>query len=119
MKRISALLFAALLLFILAACGEDSGKHDKTFTIIVDGEDVWTPFDGDSAITFENEKDDIIELTSEGIDNYLGTYDYYKKRRRKQNRAGKGRERCAGIGGQTERRQADRGVFQSAERGLS
>ena len=109
MKRISALLLAALLLFILAACGEGSGKHDKTFTIIVGGEDVWTPFDGDSAITFENEKDDIIELTS----------DYGKKRRRKQNRAGKGRERCAGIGGQTERRQADRGVFQSAERGLS
>ena len=66
MKRISALLLAALLLFILAACGEDSGKHDKTFTIIVGGEDVWTPFDGNSAITFENEKDDIIELTSEG-----------------------------------------------------
>ncbi len=66
MKRISALLLAALLLFILAACGEGSGKHDKTFTIIVGGEDVWTPFDGDSAITFENEKDDIIELTSEG-----------------------------------------------------
>ena len=50
MKRISALLLAALLLFILAACGEDSGKHDKTFTIIVGGEDVWTPFDGNMSL---------------------------------------------------------------------
>ena len=71
------MLLSLLMLFSLAACGEDSGGggggsteppegYDAEYTIVIDGSDSWTPFPDSSGVTFETADSGIISNSDDG-----------------------------------------------------
>lgn len=78
MKKLLALTLAMfIMVFTLAACGDDnngegSGStdlpkgYDKEFTIYVDGSDEWTPFEGKSGVSFTVSDDKVISVSDDG-----------------------------------------------------
>lgn len=76
MRKWIAMLLSLLMLFSLAACGEDSGGgggstelpegYDAEYTIVIDGSDSWTPFSDSSGVTFETADSGIISNSDDG-----------------------------------------------------
>lgn len=73
MKKLLTLFLALLMLFSLAACGEDDGGkkqppegYDEEYTIYVNDSDEWTPYEDGSGVKFENSKESVISITDDG-----------------------------------------------------
>lgn len=72
------MLLSLLMLFSLAACGEDSGGgggggstappegYDAEYTIVIDGSDSWTPFSDGSNVSFETADSGVISTSDDG-----------------------------------------------------
>lgn len=79
MRKWFAILLSLLMLFSLAACGEDSGGggggsggteppegYDAEYTVYVNGSDEWTPFSGKSGVSFVLSNDKGISASDDG-----------------------------------------------------
>lgn len=70
------MLLSLLMLFSLAACGEDSGGggggtespegYDAEYTVVIDGSDSWTPFGDGSSVTFVSGDGGVISTSDNG-----------------------------------------------------
>lgn len=79
MRKWFAILLSLLMLFSLAACGEDSGGsgggsggteppegYDAEYTVVIDGSDSWTPFEDGSGVTFVSGDGGVISTSDDG-----------------------------------------------------
>lgn len=76
MRKWLAMLLSLLMLFSLAACGEDSGGgggsteppegYDAEYTVVIDGSDSWTPFEDGGGVTFVSGDSGVISTSDDG-----------------------------------------------------